>query len=133
MLTLFLLVVQSLSILCVAQQTCVSGHNFEKECACIPDVAGRMFEGWFGRRTSAYCSQQFPEVSACTARTIVAVYLNIHRASQLLDSQVWTDFVDCFVDSVLAKGVTVPARYSSQVSLVFSFAPHISPRCSGAP
>ena len=29
--------------------------------------------------------------------------------------QVWTDFVDCFVDSVLAKGQTVPARYSPQV------------------
>ena len=29
--------------------------------------------------------------------------------------QVWTDFVDCFVDSVLAKGPTVPARYSPQV------------------
>ncbi len=120
MLALFLFVVHSLDILCVAQQTCLAGEEFEKECACIPDVAA-MFEGWFGRRTSAYCSQQFPEVYAHMIRTILAaVCLSVHRASQWPVLQVWTDFVDCFVDSVLAKGVTVPARYSPQVSLVCS-------------
>ena len=78
----FLLHLYPLNVLCAAQQSCVAGENFEKECACIPDVAG-MFEGWFGRRTSAYCSQQFPEVDAHTIRTILAViFLNVRRASQ---------------------------------------------------
>lgn len=59
--TIVLLGVYLSDIACFAQQSCVAGVNFEKECACIPDVTV-MFEGWFGKRTSAYCSQQFPEV-----------------------------------------------------------------------
>ena len=62
-LVIILLVAHSYTTACIAPQSCVAGESFQAECACIPDIAF-MFEGWFGKRTSAYCSQQFPEVSA---------------------------------------------------------------------
>ena len=57
-----------IAILCLpsflSQQSCPALHPFQQDCPCTPDPAA-MFEsltGWFGRKTSAYCSQQFPEV-----------------------------------------------------------------------
>lgn len=43
------------------QQNCVAVGNFQKDSGYSSEHLA-MFEGWFGKKTSAYCSQQFPEV-----------------------------------------------------------------------
>ncbi len=47
-----------------AQESCVAAGDFQDDTACSQHTRA-MFEGWFGKRTSAYCSQQFPEVRMC--------------------------------------------------------------------
>ena len=47
-----------------AQESCVAAGEFQDDTACSQHTRA-MFEGWFGKRTSAYCSQQFPEVRIC--------------------------------------------------------------------
>ena len=106
-----------------AQESCVAAGDFQDDTACSQHTRA-MFEGWFGRRTSAYCSERFPEVGILgSARNVCILYRGHLVRSGCAVLQVWTDFVDCFVDSVLAKGQTVPARYSPQVSFRPAAAP----------
>ena len=106
-----------------AQESCVAAGDFQDDTACSQHTRA-MFEGWFGKKTSAYCSQQFPEVGILSSfKKFCILYRGCLVKSGCTVLQVWTDFVDCFVDSVLAKGQTVPARYSPQVSSCHTAAP----------
>lgn len=57
---------------CTGQQSCLATENFQEECDYLSD-ASAMFEGWFGRKVSAYCSQQFPGVIQPLIRMSAAV------------------------------------------------------------
>lgn len=115
------------------QDTCLaeaSSHYSTSQNCSVPDEEAmfELFSSWFGSKTTKFCKEEFPKVDsfALQLQCIDWLYViydcglttNSPKLSIFFVVQVWTDFVDCFVDNVLAGGPVVAPRPPQQVSII---------------